>query len=172
MPQPLPHASLFLAAQRGEPSAIAELLRLCAPDLRRFAMRHCMISQVDDAVQEALLVLARKLHQLQQAAALSAWLFRVVQRSCRRLARDALGMDPYEEGRIDAWFGQRPHAELQWDVAHALESLPQRYREVVLLRDVEGLTVAEIGARLNLTTAATKSLIHRARALTREYLLA
>jgi RNA polymerase sigma factor (sigma-70 family) len=167
-----PPTSIVLAAKRGEPLAIAELLRLYSPDVRRFAMRHCLVSQVDDAVQETLLVLARRLHQLEKAAALTAWLFRVVQRKCRRLARDAFGFDPYEEGKIEGWVGQRATPDLHWDVAHALESLPQRYREVVLLRDVEGMTVAEIARELSLSTAATKSLIHRARELTREYLLA
>jgi RNA polymerase sigma factor (sigma-70 family) len=164
--------ALLQAACRGEPIAIAQLLEACQPDVRRFAQRHCLLSDIDDAVQETLLVLVRKIHQLHQVAALSAWLIRIVQRNCRRLGRIALNFDPYEEGRVDAWLAHRPDEAVRMDVSHALESLPAHYRQVILLRDVEGLTVSEIASRIALSPAATKSLLHRARELTREYLLA
>ena len=51
-----------------------------------------------------------------------------------------------------------------------MESLPAHYREVLLLRDLEGLTVNEICAQLGLTREAAKARLHRARALAREYL--
>ncbi|MCY7355705.1 MAG: hypothetical protein LH470_11650 [Lysobacter sp.] len=62
--------------------------------------------------------------------------------------------------------------EWRHDVAAALESLPAHYREILLLRDLEGLSIAEISARLHTTTLATKARLHRARVLAREYLLA
>ena len=61
---------------------------------------------------------------------------------------------------------------LRIDLIHALESLPGHYREIVLLRDFEELTLREIAARLALTPAATKSRLHRARELVRDYLIA
>jgi DNA-directed RNA polymerase specialized sigma24 family protein len=77
------HVPLLEAARRGEPNAIEQLLVVCKPDVRRYAQRHCLISDIDDAVQEALLVLARKVHLLQNVAAISAWLFKIVQRQGR-----------------------------------------------------------------------------------------
>ena len=53
----------------------------------------------------------------------------------------------------------------------ALESLPARYLEVVLLRDFEELTIAEIAERLGEQSGAVKSRLHRARELVREYML-
>ena len=41
------------AARRGEPAALDRLLAACQPDLRRYATRHCLISDIDDAVREA-----------------------------------------------------------------------------------------------------------------------
>lgn len=108
------HLATLEAAQRGEPAAIACVLRLCQPDVRRYAQRHCLISDIDDAVQETLLVLARKLHQLSQLALLSAWLFRIVQRSCRRLGRVALAYDPYEDGKLELWLADRYYPEVMW----------------------------------------------------------
>ena len=54
--------------------------------------------------------------------------------------------------------------------AAALESLPPHYREIILLRDVQGLTIGELADTLALTREATKARLHRARALAREYL--
>ena len=44
-------------------------IQLCRPHVRRYAQRHCLISDVDDAVQEALLVLARRLQSVRTLAA-------------------------------------------------------------------------------------------------------
>ena len=61
---------------------------------------------------------------------------------------------------------------IEWrqDVAAALESLPAHYREVILLRDLEGLTIEEMAQQLRLSREAVKSRLHRARLLAREYL--
>lgn len=167
------HAPLLAAAHGGDPQALEALLRLARPDVRRYAQRHCLISDVDDAVQEALWVLARKLHQLRALAAFSGWLLRTVQRECRRLGRVALRYDPYDEAAVDAWLA-RHHGDdgLRRELASAIESLPPHYREVLLLRDFEELTIGEIAARTGASPAAVKSRLHRARTLAREYLLA
>jgi RNA polymerase sigma factor (sigma-70 family) len=52
-----------------------------------------------------------------------------------------------------------------------LESLPAHYLDVVLLRDFEEMTIAEIAARLGQQPGAVKNRLHRARELVREYLL-
>jgi RNA polymerase sigma factor (sigma-70 family) len=162
---------LLDAARRGEPAAIQQLLRLCKPDVRRYAQRYCLMNQIDDAVQETLLIVARKVHLLRSVAAFSTWLVRIVQRQCRRLGRFALDFDPYEEGKVDTWLALRSDDEVGFDLASAFDALPAHYREVLLLRDFAGLTIREIAARIGLSTIATKSRLHRARELTREYLL-
>jgi RNA polymerase sigma factor (sigma-70 family) len=166
------HHATLEAAQRGEPAAIADVLRLCQPDVRRYAQRHCLISDIDDAVQETLLVLARKLHQLTKLALLSAWLFRIVQRNCRKLGRVAFAYDPYEEGKVDRYLAARSSEAIKTDLVSAFDSLPAHYREVMMLRDFAGMTIAEIAQQIGQSVAATKSRLHRARELTREYLLA
>ena len=83
------HLPLLTAAHGGDPLALDQLLRVTRPDIRRYAQRHCLMSDVDDAVQEALLIVSRKLPQLRVLAAFSGWLVRLVQRECRRLGRVA-----------------------------------------------------------------------------------
>ncbi|TDP72765.1 RNA polymerase sigma factor [Roseateles toxinivorans] len=172
MALPPQHLPVLQAAHGGDVAAMAQLLRLCRPDIRRYAQRHCLISDVDDAVQEALLVLARRLHSLRVLAALSGWLFLTVQRECRRLGRVALRYDPYDETQVEHWVAGRNNDELRLDLSRALQSLPVHYREVLLLRDFEELSMVEIAERLGLTVAAAKSRLHRAREMAREYLLA
>lgn len=164
--------ALIDAARRGEPTAIAELLVACRRDVRRYAQHSCAISDVDDAVQEALLVLSRFVSGLRHARALSTWLFRIVRRECRRLARTTLHWDPWQEAKVEALVGSRSSHALRLDVAAALESLPPDAREIIVLRDFEERTIREIADQLGLTIPATKSRLHRARELTREYLLA
>ena len=166
------HGALLAAAHGGDEQALEALLRLARPDVRRYAQRHCLISDVDDAVQEALWVLARKLHQLRALAAFSGWLLRTVQRECRRLGRLALRYDPYDEAAVEAWLNRHDNDALRHELASAIESLPPHYREVLLLRDFEELTIGEIATRVGDSPAAVKSRLHRARTLAREYLLA
>ena len=80
-----------------------------------------------------------------------------------------------DEALLDAANEERlthlPQDELRLDLSRAIQSLPENYREVVLLRDIEEMTVDEIAATLNLTRESVKGRLHRARALLREYLL-
>lgn len=167
----LPAPALIEAAQGGDPAALAALLKTCQADARRYARRHCHASDVDDAVQESLLTLSRRLGALRAVAAFSSWLFVLVQRQCLRLGRQLRRHAPLEEAQAEQALAGRRDEDLRLDLVRALESLPAHYREVVLLRDFEDLTIAEIAARLDEPAGAVKSRLHRARLLVREYLL-
>lgn len=162
---------LIFAAQTGDSTAIARLLAVCQADARRYARRHCHISDVDDAVQESLLVISRKIHGLKVVAAFSSWLFTVIKRECRRLERAMFRHEALDEDLAEHQLASRQDNDLLIDLAAALESLPAHYLEVVLLRDFEELTIAEIAKRLDEPTGAVKSRLHRARELVREYML-
>ena len=163
--------NLIMAAQTGEPAAISRLLAVCQADARRYAYRHCHASDVDDAVQESLLVVSRKVSGLKAAAAFSSWLFTVIKRECRKLERMMFKHDPLPDELAEEKMLCRTDAALRIDLAKALESLPAHYLEVVLLRDFEELTIAEIAQRLGEQQGGVKSRLHRARELVREYML-
>ena len=162
---------LILGAQTGDPLAISRLLTVCQADARRCAYKHCHASDVDDAIQESLLVIARKVKGLRAAAAFSFWLFTVIKHECRRLSRKMLRHEPLTDEMAEELMLARPDDALRIDLANALESLPAHYLEVVLLRDFEELTIAEIAQRLGEPPGAVKSRLHRARELVREYML-
>lgn len=163
--------SLILEAQTGDQAAISRLLAVCQADARRYAYKHCHASDIDDAVQESLLIVARKVKGLKAAVAFSSWLFTVIKRECRRLQRMMFRHEPLEEEIAEQQLVSRTDDALRMDLARALESLPAHYLEVVLLRDFEELTIAEIVERLGEQSGAVKSRLHRARELVREYML-
>jgi len=162
---------LISDAQRGDSEAVRALLGACQADARRYAYKHCHASDIDDAVQESLLLITRKIHALRATAAFSSWVFIVIKRECRRLSRAMFRQAPLEEDLAEQRLACKSDDDLRLDLAAALESLPHHYLEVVLLRDFEELTIAEIAQRLDQPAGAVKSRLHRARELIREYLI-
>ena len=166
------HFSLIAAAQLGDPVALDRLLQVCQPDIRRYAQRNCLMSDVDDAVQETLIILSRHVHSVRAIVAFSGWLFSIVKRECWRLERRMFGIEHLDEEKAEYWLVSHTADALRHDLVRTLESLPPHYREIIVLRDFEELSIRELTQQLRLTPAAVKSRLHRARQLMREYLLA
>jgi RNA polymerase sigma factor (sigma-70 family) len=162
---------LVVQAQTGDAVALDRLLAECRFDARRYALRHCVTSEIDDAVQETLLVVAQRLGTLKSAASFAGWLFTVVRRECQRLSRRMFAHEVLDEEKVAERIMARPTDELRTELAFALESLPPHYLEVILMRDFEELTIAEICERLGVTVQTAKARLRRARLLVREYLL-
>ena len=166
-----PPPGLIEAAQRGEAGAMEQLLAATRPDLQRFARRLCAGPEdAEDAVQNALWILNRKVGALKAVPAFAGWLFRVVARECTRLMRRAgLAADSPD---TDAVAAPPVPRELRRDLARAIEALPDAYRRVLILRDIEEMTAPETAESLNLSLEAVKSRLRRAREEVRERLLA
>lgn len=161
----------FEAARLGDHNAIAHLLAKAQPDIRRYARTACRTApDAEDAAQEALWQLSRKVGSIRAFAALSSWLFSVVRRECLRLARRAGRFVAVDEDALEGHLVSLPDAELRLDLAAAFEALPPQYRDVALMRDLLEMSIEEIAQALGLSRAATKARLHRARLLMREYL--
>jgi RNA polymerase sigma factor (sigma-70 family) len=80
------------------------------------------------------------------------------------------GIEDLIEIENTARFAHVSTDELRIDLVHALESLPPHLREVILMRDLQEMTIGEIAHALKTTRAAVKARLHRARNLIREYL--
>ncbi|MFW6692300.1 RNA polymerase sigma factor [Streptomyces sp. MAR4 CNX-425] len=144
--------------------------------MRRFALSLCATPQdAEDAAQEALIVLYRKIGTLRATGALASWMFRIVRNECLRQARLLLPR------RDDASAGPEAAAEPSAEdaVLHRLEAeriaaavcaLPRDQREVLIMRDVHGLPGKAVARALGLSGAAMKSRLHRARAALRHSL--
>jgi RNA polymerase sigma factor (sigma-70 family) len=161
------------AARGGDTQAIAQLLTQCQPDLKRFARRTCSSAEdAEDAVQAALWQLYRKIGALRTAATFAVWLFRIVERECFRLFRGRGPAQAHEGVDVEAVAAPALPLDLRLDLSRAIAALPEAYREVLILRDVDELTAPEVAQQLGLGVDAVKSRLHRARAMVREHLMA
>lgn len=157
------------AARAGDGAALEALLRATRPWVRRQAERHCAGQLAEEATQEALLTLSRRLPALRSVAAFPLWLVRIVARICIGLVSPLWRrIEALQDVSLGA--AAPENVELRLDLERAVEALPATLRETVLLFYYGELPVAEIGAQLGISAAAVKVRLHRGRALLRERL--
>jgi RNA polymerase sigma factor (sigma-70 family) len=165
----LNHA-LVEAARQGDRAALESLLAASQPDIRRYAQIQCASqSDAEDAAQETLWLVCRRIGALRTVTSFPAWTFAIVRHECSRLWRRMKGQAELPPDDHPS-FVHRPELELRADLIAAIHSLPDKYREVIVLRDIEEFSISEIATNLLLTREAVKSRIHRARLMIREYL--
>lgn len=176
---------LLTAARRGDVAALEALLVRYQPHVYRFGLRMCgNVDDAGDVVQESLLSMARSLPAFRGDASVSTWLYTIARRACMRKRRrskfapareesiDAPGVDA---GQLLADPAANPEQaasdrELQAALAHAIDALDPLRREVLVLRDVEGLSAPEVATVLGISVDAVKSRLHRARVAVRRQL--
>nr|WP_202524254.1 sigma-70 family RNA polymerase sigma factor [Kitasatospora sp. SID7827] len=143
------------------------------PNVRRFAHSLCASPEdAEDAAQEALIILYRRIGMLRATGALASWLFRIVRNECLRRART---LRPAADTASDEAPGG-PAASAEEEalrrldvrrVTAAIAALPADQRRVLIMRDLQGLGGRAVADALGLSTAAMKSRLHRARTAVR-----
>lgn len=181
-------------AQKGDAAAFAVLVERHQRQLYRLAMRMTgSEADAQEVLQEAFLNAYQKLPLFRGEAQFSSWLYRIAANSAlmrlrrKRRAPDALGEQPLElagprfsaEGHLEPTsvgdWSQRADekmmsTELGTAIDKAVKELPEDYRTVFLLKDVDGLSNDDIAHALELSVPAVKSRLHRARLALREKL--
>ncbi|GAA4936549.1 RNA polymerase sigma factor (sigma-70 family) [Nonomuraea thailandensis] len=161
-----PGERLIVAAQRGDVESISALVSGSHPHVRRFARTLCATPEdAEDAAQEALIILYRKIGTLRATGALASWMFRIVRNECLRRARLSLRR-PEHAGETPALSAEdEVIRRLEADrVAAAVAALPADQRNVLIMRDIQGLSGRMVAGALGLSVPAMKSRLHRARA--------
>ena len=171
------HANVLAAAAGGDDAALSVLVRLYHDRVYRFGLRVCRDGfDAEDAVQEAFIRLARRPDVIEQRNAL-AWLLGVVRNACLRMLRPFLRerrvLGERVEGDLARSNQVEPDAALErWELVRAVHAaiseLEKPYREVLVLRDLEGLSGDETCTALRLEPSAMKTRLHRARVMLRE----
>lgn len=137
-------------------------------------------SDVEDVLQESYLKAFRNLHQFGPPLRLRAWLARIVVNEAlmhrRRLnpaapTDDAMDDAIGEDAAISGPFDEAARTQLRHVLELAIDRLPASFRCVVMLRDVEQLSIAETAQCLDLNEATVKTRLHRARHLMRHDLV-
>ncbi len=178
---------LVHSAQNGDRTALEALMAEAVPQLLRYTRRMCRGDHADaeDVVQDTLLTATRQIHAFRGESSFSSWLYAIARSSCSRRHRRALdksgvmvamgdgqGTGSGSEDRLFASEDPGPESELaRRETARmlddALATLDEAAREVLVLRDVEGLTAPEVSHVLGISQEAVKSRLHRARAALR-----
>ena len=157
----------------------------------RFAQRLCGHNDdAKDLVQDTFLNAYRGIKRFRGEAQISTWLYTIATRACIRMRRRRRG-EPVRELSLDEFIptsqgefhlqipikGLTPeealeHKELRCMLQQAIQKLPKKYRLVLVLRDMEGLTAKQVSSVMRLNERAVKSRLHRARLFVRRELSA
>jgi RNA polymerase sigma factor (sigma-70 family) len=166
-----PTEQVINAAQKGDTRAIATLLDGSHAHVHRFARTLCSTPEdAEDAAQEALIVLYRKIGTLRAAAALASWMFQIVRHECIRRSRLALRAPTYPSPQPSSTEESAlVRLEVERIVA-CIAALPSEQRAVLVLRDIQGLSGSATAQSLGLSRAAMKSRLHRGRETLRSQL--
>ena len=180
MKDPADDAVLLESARSGDRSAIEQLLTRHQGRVYRFGMKMCRDSEdAKDVLQDTLLAAARGLPEFRGASSLSSWLFTIARSYCikkrRKTSRGAaLARASQETSDLEAAVdpGVAPDElasgrQLGVALDAAIDDLDPTSREVLVLRDVEGLSAPEVAQVLGISVDAVKSRLHRARVAVR-----
>jgi RNA polymerase sigma-70 factor (ECF subfamily) len=173
--------TLVERARTGDEAALLTLVERYAPRVLRFGRKLCGDDQdAQDVVQQTLLTAVSKIREFRGESQFSTWLFSIARSHCikhRTRGGAMLAPQPLDErsAAIAAPVDSSPDEQLgkqqlQGALDSAIAALEPAQREVLVLRDVEGLSAAEVAQALDLSVDAVKSRLHRARKNLRERL--
>lgn len=178
---------LIARFKAGSMEAMEEIVRRYERPLFNFGLKICgQCQDAEDVIQETFLNAFRYLNGFRGETKLKNWLFKIASRTCLRKRRKRKGEPeeevPLEDFELDAgansgyeipsWSddpsGQLLRAELKRIIDLSIQSLPQKYRLVFNLRDLQGFNTQETAEILEISPEAVKTRLHRARLFLRK----
>jgi RNA polymerase sigma-70 factor, ECF subfamily len=181
---------ILQALRRREPMAAERLVTRYGERAYRLASRITGNGEdAEEVVQDALCTIVRKIDTFRGESAFGSWLYRIVanaayhklrgrQRRWRELSLEellpAFDANGCHAASVADWSSlmndPAVRAELRAALTSAIGELPAIYRAVLVLRDVEGQSTAEIADALGLSVPVVKTRVHRARLFLRKRL--
>ncbi|MFL5300781.1 MAG: sigma-70 family RNA polymerase sigma factor [Anaeromyxobacteraceae bacterium] len=175
---------LLAAARSGDAGALERLLEVHQRRVFRFGVKMCGgEEEAKDVLQETFLAAARGVREFRGASSVSTWLYAIARSFCIKGRRTSKFAPAHVESLSDVARqadevpdpGRGPDemaagAQVKSALQDAISALDPMYREVLVLRDVEGLSAAEVAEITNVSVDAVKSRLHRARISVRERL--
>lgn len=150
----------------GDRDSFARLYELYAPLVHGILLARVPRAEVDDLVQDIFLHAYRKLDTLRDRTAFGPWIAMIARNRAvdfHRRAKETVEI-------TDELRGSDTHDSRAAEILELIRSLPEAYRETLVLRLVEGMTGPEIAARTGLTAASVRVNLHRGMKLLRERL--
>lgn len=182
LPETETDLALVKRLQAGDRSVFRELVRRHQEKVYRLSLRLTRDeSKAQDAMQDAFLQVFRKIDQFQEQSAFTTWLYRITvnaalmrmrtERRHRETSLDDASPRYTEQGEmaepVDDWApavdDEVGNRELAVHAREAVDALPDAYRSVFMLREVEELSTEDVAQILDLTIPTVKTRLHRAR---------
>ncbi len=170
---------LIQRAKKGEIAAFESLVTAYERRVYSLALRSTGSPEdAADIAQEVFLHAYRSLDSFRGDSGFSTWLYRITMNLCVDFARkntaQPQSLDQQTADQIDP--ASQPetalaNSELRRELDAALNMVSEEHRKIVILRDVAGMSYADIGAALGLSEGTVKSRLARARAALRKILL-
>lgn len=179
---PVSETGLVRRAQRGDTGAFANIFNTHKPRVYSLCLRMTNnVAEAEDLTQEAFLQVFRKLPTFRGDSALSTWMYRVAVNTVlmyfRRRGRPQLSLDePSNQSlptkkREYGFDDQRLVSSIdRIALTRAIKELPEGYRTIFLLHEIEGYEHREIAKLLKCSVGNSKSQLHKARLKMREIL--
>ena len=181
-----PDEALVKIAQGGDNRAFDELVKRYQDKVYRLSFKILRHEQdAAEAHQDAFLSAYRGLKNFKAESTFSTWLYRIATNASlmkyRKRREPHVSLDQSQSQNEDAEPLQVPdwttqpvqdllEAELIEVMFEGVDKLPDELREVLIKRDIDGLSNTEVAERLDLSVAAVKSRLHRARVILRDRL--
>jgi RNA polymerase sigma-70 factor (ECF subfamily) len=150
----------------GDREAFDELYKIFAPMVHGIVLARVPRDEVDDVTQNVFLSAYKNLHRLRDRNAVGAWLAMIARNFSTEFYRRA---KPTEELPEDLSRRDNPYTEAH-EILAAIRSLPEAYKETLILRLVEGMTGNEIAERIGLAPESVRVNLHRGMKLLRKKL--
>jgi RNA polymerase sigma-70 factor (ECF subfamily) len=180
---------LIRAINSGQFDRFPDLVKRYEQKLYNFSLRMCRDpADAEDTVQETFLNVFKYLKDFRYETKFKNWLYRVAASTCIKKRRKSK-FAPQRELSLDEFYPQSEAEvsnqvpdwaqmpldkvlsnELLDQINEAIVTLPEKYRLVIVLRDIEGFSTAETAQILNLSDANVKVRLHRARLFLRDKL--
>ncbi len=161
-----PESMLVSAVLAGNRDMFGRLYELYAPLVHGVLLARMPRSEVEDTVQEIFLHAFKKLHTLRDSNAFGPWIAMIARNRAmdfHRRSRETVSVDDWTNNLRSRDTGSSKAEE----ILAIIKTLPDAYRETLVLRLVEGMTGPEIATRTGLTSASVRVNLHRGMKLLR-----
>lgn len=159
-------AVLVRAVLEGDRDGFEQLYGLYAPLVHGILLARVPRGEVDDLVQDIFFHAFKKLHTLRDGSAFGPWIAMIARNRAvdfHRRSKETVEIN-------DELHGSEAHDSRATEILELIRSLPEAYRETLVLRLVEGMTGPEIAERTGLTAASVRVNLHRGMKLLRKRL--
>jgi RNA polymerase sigma-70 factor, ECF subfamily len=153
------------AAREGDRAAFGKLYERYSRVVHGVLLARVPVGEVDDLVQDVFMRALRRLSTLHETGSFGAWLAAIARNVANDYHRRSVPEDPLpddaSDNEIKSGKSGANHQGLAMAVLDAITSLPDAYRETLILRLVEGMTGPEIAARTGMTHGSVRVNLHR-----------